>query len=374
MRRVATLARKDLLLLWRDRFGLFWILVFPLVFALFFGSIFGGMGGPRRAALKVALVLEDAGEEAGAFAERLAASPALELRALVREAAREEVRRGNLAAFVAIRPGFGEALSRLAAGGAPELEVGIDPARRAEAGYLQGVLVEAVFAGLAERFRAAAPGLGAPRVTVTPVSAGGGRPRSPFEITFPSAVLWALLGCSAGFAVSLVRERTMGTWLRLRTGPVGRGELLAGKGLACFLACLAVSLVLLAFAAAALGVRLGDPAMLALALLASAGCFSGVMMLVCVLGKTEQSVAGAGWAVFTLLAMIGGGMVPLIAMPAWMVSLSHASPVKWGILALEGAIWRGFSAADMALPCGILLGVGLAGFAAGVRILRRADA
>ena len=38
------IAAKDLRLLTRDRFGLFWILVWPLVFALFFGSIFSGSG------------------------------------------------------------------------------------------------------------------------------------------------------------------------------------------------------------------------------------------------------------------------------------------------------------------------------------------
>jgi ABC-2 type transport system permease protein len=50
---------------------------------------------------------------------------------------------------------------------------------------------------------------------------------------------------------------------------------------------------------------------------------------------------------------------------------SHASPVRWGILALEGAIWRDFSAAEMLLPCAILIGVGVVGFLAGVTMSRR---
>jgi ABC-2 type transport system permease protein len=39
--------------------------------------------------------------------------------------------------------------------------------------------------------------------------------------------------------------------------------------------------------------------------------------------------------------------------------VSHFIPVKWGILALEGAIWRGFDLADMLPPCGILLSIGV---------------
>lgn len=51
-------------------------------------------------------------------------------------------------------------------------------------------------------------------------------------------------------------------------------------------------------------------------------------------------------------------MVPLFVMPAWMRTLSDISPVKWSILALEGAIWRGFSLSEMLLPCGVLLAFG----------------
>ncbi len=54
-----------------------------------------------------------------------------------------------------------------------------------------------------------------------------------------------------------------------------------------------------------------------------------------------------------------------------MQTISHFSPVKWGILALEGAIWRGFSPADMLLPCGVLLALGAVTFVAGAAILSR---
>ena len=51
-------------------------------------------------------------------------------------------------------------------------------------------------------------------------------------------------------------------------------------------------------------------------------------------------------------------MIPLAFMPGFMRTLSHLSPVKWSILALEGAIWRGFSLAEMLLPCAVLVAVG----------------
>ena len=92
------------------------------------------------------------------------------------------------------------------------------------------------------------------------------------------------------------------------------------------------------------------------------------MMMLSTVGKTDAAAAGIGWAVMIVFAMFGGAMIPLFLMQGWMVTLSHASPVKWSILAMEGAIWRGFTPAEMLLPCGILLAVGVAGFGVGARL------
>jgi ABC-2 type transport system permease protein len=71
--------------------------------------------------------------------------------------------------------------------------------------------------------------------------------------------------------------------------------------------------------------------------------------------------------------MAGGGMVPQVAMPSWLLAVGSFSPVKWSVLAIEGAVWRGFSAADMAQPVIILCTVGLVGFIVGTMILARRD-
>jgi len=141
--------------------------------------------------------------------------------------------------------------------------------------------------------------------------------------------------------------------------------LLAGKALACFATIVLVQALLILVGVSIFGLRVGSPGLFTVAALVAPGAFVGIMMLVASFGANEQAASGAGWAVMMPLAMLGGAMVPLIAMPAWMVSVSHVSPVKWAILAYEGAIWRGFTAADMALPLTILLGVGSVAFALG---------
>ena len=195
-------------------------------------------------------------------------------------------------------------------------------------------------------------------------------PRSAFDFTFPQGILWGVIGSALGFALSLVTERTRGTLLRLETAPLSRVDVLLGKALACFTAIALVEALLLALGMAFFGIRPGSPGLLAAAALSVAACFVGIMMAVAVLGRTEQGAGGLGWAVMMPLAMFGGGMIPLFVMPAWMQAVSNLSPVKWGILALEGATWRGFSAAEMALPVAVLLLVGAAGLLLGIRLFR----
>ncbi|MBS1110115.1 MAG: ybhR 1, partial [Anaeromyxobacteraceae bacterium] len=195
-------------------------------------------------------------------------------------------------------------------------------------------------------------------------------PRSAFDFTFPQGILWGVIGSALGFALSLVTERTRGTLLRLETSPLSRLDVMIGKALACFVTIVAVEFLLLLLGVVLFGIRPASWLLLLAAALAVAVCFVGIMMTVAVLGRTEQAAGGLGWAIMMPLTMFGGGMIPLFVMPAWMQTVSNVSPVKWGILALEGATWRGFSAAEMALPVGVPVLVGVAGLGLGVRLFR----
>ena len=431
MSAIGVIARNDLRLLARDRMGLFWALGFPLLMALFFGSLFGGGSGSARA-IPVAIVDEDATPESQAFVARLTSSSALEADAtLPLEEAKDRVRRGKLVAYVRVGKGFGAAFSPF--GAQSPVEVGIDPARGPERGMLQGVLMASAFQAMQDRLadpasarRQVGDALASipkgPEATgqdavlgtflkgldtflgdvdpkqyqetlssATGGAAGGsdaggepfrmvemsrdeaGQPRSPFDISFPSAVLWGVLGCSSTFALSMVRERLGGTLQRLRAAPLGRWEILAGKGAACFLACMLVLGLLLLFGRLAMGMRIGSAPLLLLAMAATSWCFTGLMMLLSVAGRTLSAVSGIGWGSNVAMAMIGGGMIPLAFMPDWLRTLSHVSPVKWGILALEGAIWRDFSIAEMAPALAVLVVVGTVAFAAGSMIESRRE-
>lgn len=439
MHTVLTMAAKDLRLMSRDWLGLFFILGFPILIAIFFGAMYGWVGG-ENLSLRVAVVDEDQTESSSQFVNNLRETGNVEIELLAREEAFDRVRRGQLVGLIALPQGFGEAAG-IPWMESPAIEVGIDPSRKAEAGMLEGLVMQSAGKLMMTRFQdpaamrplvqqaqqemAKAEDIPAPlkpvleemmaaldtfmeswaRVETTEAetetngAAAGDEPgfqlariekvdvtrqipqdssealvrklRSQWDISFPQAMIWGVLACAAGFAISIVRERKQGTLLRLQVAPVSRAQVLAGKATACFIGIITVVVVLTALGVW-LGMRPQSPLLLAAAAVCIAFCFTGIMMLMSVVGRSEEAVSGAAWMGNMVMAMFGGGMIPLVFMPSFMKSFSNFSPVKWSVLGLEGAIWRGFSFAEMITPCAVLMGVGAAGLAIGGVILSRA--
>jgi ABC-2 type transport system permease protein len=417
MRPAVALALKDLRLLLRNRGDLFFALGWPLLLAVFFGVIFSGPS-QGRSPLAIAVVDLDGTDGSRDFGEGLAEGAGLSvLRTSTREEAATLVRQGKRVAYVVLPPGLGAAAARPFQGPGPKVEIGVDPSRTAEAAMLEGLLAQQAAARLQkvlgdpeasrkmvrdslnalrlappgsagrsdterflselDRFLEKSPpreGAGPSFVPLTveskPVVVERRGPRHSFEFTFPQGILWGIMACAANFGIGLVAERTAGTLLRLEAAPLSRRQLLLGKALGCFAAILIVEVLLLAVGVAFFRVRPASPGLLALALLSAAAAFVGIMMLLSALGRTEQAASGASWAALLVMAMLGGGMVPLFVMPPWMLVASNVSPAKWAILGFEGALWRGFSPAEMALPCAILWGVGATCFGVGARSFR----
>jgi ABC-2 type transport system permease protein len=419
--RIFALTRKDLVIWSRNRASVFFTLAWPLVIALFFGMVFGG-GGGRSATLRLGLVLEDAHPSARAFAERLAAHEGLLVEPVSRAQAEERIRRGSMSFALVVPEGFGGSILRFFNGEVPALRLLFDPARRSERGLIEGLLFHAAFAtAFAEVERAlfAAPspqtalrevsaGMPAPVAaaferflealaafraevarsdaalrmeasfvptlpfTAEAIAATGMRPPDGFAVSFIQAMFWALLGAMMSMLSELVRERMTGTFERLRASPASPGEILLGSALSAWLLML-LALGLLALLAFLIGIRPSDPLKLLAAAAAASFAFTGLTLLFASAGDSMQAVHGTTWAVMLPLAMVGGAMVPLFLLPSWLATLSHLSPVKWTVLALEGAYWRQMGWAELAPALATLLGIGLLAALLGIRrILARA--
>lgn len=435
MNALIALAMKDLKLLMRDRASAFFTFVFPLALAVFFGYVFSGMfgGGEGTGKLPIAVVNLAGGAESLAFVKDLLQDSALEVTPAATQAEGEAlVRKKKVGACVVIPEGFDEAAGSIFAGKTMEVKAFVDPTRGAEAGLLTGKLNELAFRRmqgamsdptamqksldnsretlskndaidpaqrtlLFEMFDSitkAQGGLG----TGTPGESGGQsglggwkpieitvekleftptgkmRPTSSYAVSFPQGVVWGLLGCVMAFAVSLAGERAGGTLTRLTTAPISKGTILAGKALACFLACLLVQGLLLLLAIGPFKVHVPDWGLMATVVLLTSFGFTGLMMLLAGLSKTEGGAQGLGRAVVLILAMIGGGTIPLFILPAGVQTFSKVSPFTWATISIEGALWRGFTFQDMLVPGAVLIGFGIAGFVGGVSAMRWSSA
>lgn len=418
---ILAIAFKDLRLLVRDRYGLFWVLAFPMMTALFFGSIYNRGGAPTK--IKIAVVDDDLSATSKGLIDRLQKSESINIvnfdkagvfQLASLNGAEQGVRKGNIAAFLHIKKGFDNGSGMFF--DATKLELGTDPSRSAERGMLEGVVMQNAFMGFTESF--SNPKVGREQIakaqqnlagakdislaqsvvlgtlftsldslfaqqeaeaksgdgkgglnnspfsnmklTVRDITADGQikRALNGYEITFPQAIAWAFMGICTSFAVSTVQERTLGTLMRLRVAPISSAHIMLGKGLACFLTMMAVSTLLLVFGRLVFGVRIGSPLTLVLGLVSAGIAFVGLMTFIASTGKTERAVAGSATAYGMLLAMLGGAAVPTFVMPPFMLTLSNISPFKWLIYSVEGGIWRGFSVTEMLIPCGILLAFG----------------
>lgn len=421
MRKIVILAVKDLRLLLRDRAGFFFTFFFPVLFAIFFGSIFSG-GGEQGSAIDLAVVDEDQSVESRKFIQKLAQASELNVEDTDARTAREMVRKGQKIGYIILKKGFGEAQQQIFLGRSPSIELGVDPSRKAEAAMLEGILtkyaaesmqeslqnparmrkqVESALRSLKndtrmpknqrqilarffqdlDRFldkmeksndskKQAIPAFQPLIIERAEIMRERQGPNNAYAVSFPQAIIWGMMGCTAGFGISLVSEKNRGTLIRLRMAPISSMQILAGKALACFMTALGVAFLLFALATYLFGVRTHSFVLFSVAVVVVALAFVGLMMFLSVLGKTERSASGIGWAILLVMAMLGGGMIPLFIMPSWMQKISHFSLVKWAILNIEGAVWRNFSFKEMLFPSAILLGSGVFLFSIGVYAFR----
>jgi ABC-2 type transport system permease protein len=422
MRAVLFLALKDLRLLARDRAAAFFTFAFPLAVALFFGYVFSGT---TVEPVKVVALVERPSAPADALVRALGEDGGFDLSVVAtREEGERAVRRGQAAALLVVPEGYEEGLDRVFAGGGAALRLEVDPSRRSEGAMLVGKVHEVAFRTVFEsmsdpaRFarmadelerslersdlpltdrlairtalgraraasargaappdggRAASPAQWRPvTVTVAELEMRRGVPSNTFAISFMQGIAWALFGAVLSFCAGIAEERDRGTLVRLLTSPMGPGSILAGKALACFAACLGTEWFLVGVGAAFFGVPVPSWAWFAAASVATAFGFTGVMMILAGGFRTQGGAQGAGRAVLLVLAMVGGGTVPVVFMPPLLRAASEVSPFKWAITVAEGVTWRGWGFDELWMPMALLLAVGASGMAVGAGLFRRA--
>jgi ABC-2 type transport system permease protein len=398
---MAALAAKELKLLWRDRQALALLFLMPVFFILVMSFALEGVfeAGTRERPLDILVVNEDRGDLAARTIEAARALPGFRLverdaaGPLRREAAEALIRGGGQRFALVFGPDYSERLRGGPAGGGNGwgLALVVDPAVNTQV----QAIVRGTIEGVADRIRLAArlpdavqnlvesvaePGLGdepaeggesavadiqnlvsdpAQRPALELAAPAGYRAeRRPTatEQNVPAYAIFGVFFIVLTLAKSFLRERSDGTLVRLRTAPVARPVLIAGKVLPFYLVNLLQIALMFAVGAAVFGMRIGSLPAFVLMSLATAAAANGLGVLVAAIGRSEAQVDTLSVLLGITLAALGGLMVPAYVMPGLLQTLSRLTPQAWALAGYQDVIVRGLGARDVLPEAGALLG------------------
>ena len=163
----------------------------------------------------------------------------------------------------------------------------------------------------------------------------------------PAWTLFAIFFIIVPLSINIVKEKSQGTFVRLRTNPVSYATVLGGKTLIYLCVCIIQFILMLA-----VGVYLfpimGLPTLDVsgrLPLLFLVAIFSGLAaiglgLLLGTIAKTQEQSAPFGATFVVILAALGGVWVPVFIMPKFMQTLSNISPMNWGLNAFYDVFLR----------------------------------
>src|SRR5215213_4413649 len=150
MKKIIALALKDLRLMPRNRGGMFFTFVWPILVTVLFGIMFGGNDSGDQGKVQIAIVDEDNTDASRAFSKALEES--FDVAPMNRADAETAVRLGQRSGYVVLAKDFGAASNRMFYGEPRQVEVGVDPARKAEAGMIEGLLMKHAAADMQKMF------------------------------------------------------------------------------------------------------------------------------------------------------------------------------------------------------------------------------
>jgi len=210
-----------------------------------------------------------------------------------------------------------------------------------------------------------APGAAPPRRGITvpytvreeAMTAGSNIAYNGYAHSFGGMAIQFLLFAMANAGIEMLLERQRGLWKRLRSAPVSRLTLLAGKGVSGTLISLMILLVSFAFAIIVFGVRIhGSIAGFLSIAIACSMMAAAFGLLVAAVGGTPATARGVTTLAVLMMVMLGGAWVPTFIFPAWLQQFTMIVPVRWAVDGLDAMTWRGIGLSGAVVPTAVLLG------------------
>ncbi|MGB3715710.1 MAG: ABC transporter permease [Candidatus Promineifilaceae bacterium] len=395
---IISIARKDILILFKDRSTVLQLFLLPLVFIVLYVGIGtaaqSGEEGDQR--IPVAVVnLDPTGEISESFIDNLNGDGGIKADVYDQTEAQELLQAEEISRLLTIPAGFSEdVLSGKSVAISFENSAPDDQENRAVSLVVTGVAydtsLQANLLGSLEKMRQmqatnpdSAEGLSAEksieqarmqfeRAETEPLIAVEQRNPSTFEdeeelsfaeLAVPSMTVLFVFLTAQTTAQSVYDEKKIGSFRRLLAAPITKSSLMSGKMLPNFLTVL-LQVVVIFFAAIVIFPLLGwdkltlgnDPLALILMVLVTALCSTALGALISAIAKTEAQIGGVSTVILWVLAFIGGTIVPFFLLDNALAAIGKLTPQYWAVTGFYDLLVRGQGLADITDSVLALLG------------------
>ncbi len=173
-------------------------------------------------------------------------------------------------------------------------------------------------------------------------------------------------------ALSISRERELGTFDQLVVSPTSPLEIVVAKLLPAFVIATVQAAVMITLSILVFGIPMWGSIPL---LLVSVGLFIfsmvGIGLMLSAICATQQQAILGAFAIGYPLIMISGFATPVENMPHWLQILAQASPLKHFLVIVEGSFTKAMPPADVFTNAWPLVAIGFVTLSAAIMIVKR---
>ncbi|WP_129667508.1 ABC transporter permease [Phytoactinopolyspora endophytica] len=362
--KIFTIARYNLVRMFRERANLFFVLVFPILIIAILGTQFSGDEAPE-------VGVSGTGELVERTIERLQDSGAAEVRRVDSAGElRELVEDETVPAGVVVPD---EAETALRGGESLEITMVLGPGD--DAAQLEGVLTRAfeaeavvprVSGELLSRTDASDDEVAAavedteaalPAIDVERVLAGGGDPDDEEygvdQVAVGMLLLMTFLNALTG-AASLIQSRKHGVSRRMVGTPTSISTIVVGEGAGRWSVGMFQAVYIMIASGLLFGVSWGNIPSAVVVLVLFTAVAAGAAMLVGAVMHNDEQAAGITVMVGLGLGALGGSMLPLELFGSTMRTIAHVTPHAWALDAFNELSRHDGTVADILPELGVL--------------------
>jgi ABC-2 type transport system permease protein len=195
-----------------------------------------------------------------------------------------------------------------------------------------------------------------------------------FEFVAPGIMAMTIMfAVMTGLAVSISRERELGTLDGIISAPISRLSIILGKSFAQVVRGLLQALLALILTVALFGVVVhGSYGLLALLLLLTVFSFIGLGIMISALASQQETAMTIMMTLTFPMLFLSGALFPIQQMPAVMQWISRALPLTYAVEALRKCVVLGTGISGMMTEVWVMVGFGVIFTAIAIPVFNRA--